>query len=393
MKNKTPHTITGIRKRLIESCSSLFFIYKAISEYRSIQAAMDVLKKLTRLKRDVQGNLPVSKMVKANGRYYWNLHVPGFPSKALTANVVGDMNRIHPVRSGNNRLNMLFLGITKKCPLQCQHCYEWDALNKKETLTLSSLKSIVDKFQRSGVGHIHLLGGEPMARFEEMVELIRDIKPDTEVWMSTCGFNLTEGKAIILKEAGLTGVAISLDHFEPGPHNEFRGNPRAFDWALAATTNCRKAGLITCWSLCTTREFISHDNLYQYALAAKRNKVNYIQLFEPMPTGRYSGKDVALTPSQIKILEDFHREMNTSRNYRDFPLVEYIGQYQRRIGCLGSGNRYLFIDPDGNVQSCPFCRTSRKMHAEDQDVDDLIDWIGKEGCQRYKMHASSNYLA
>jgi MoaA/NifB/PqqE/SkfB family radical SAM enzyme len=187
-----------------------------------------------------------------------------------------------------------------------------------------------------------------------------------------------------LKKAGLTGAAISLDHFEPELHNEFRGHPKAYDWAISATENCRKAGLITCWSACVTREFISRENLFQYTLAAKKNNVTYVQLFEPMPSGRYAGQDVTLNPVQIKILEDFYTEMNTSPKYRDFPLLVYLGVYQRRIGCLGSGNRYVYVDTDGNIQSCPFCRVSDKMNVNEHPVGELLQWIMNEGCQNVK---------
>ena len=38
------------------------------------------------------------------------------------------------------------------------------------------------------------------------------------------------------------------------------------------------------------------------------------------------------------------------------PLVDYPGLGQRRDGCWGAGDRYLFVDADGGVHACPFCR-------------------------------------
>ena len=383
MKKTQPHNITGIRTRFIGAVSDMFYLLRAIIEYRSVRKAFFVMSKLYALKREIAGH-KINKFVRANGRYHWNMHLPGFPSRSLTGHILGEMNRILHVRSFGNRLSILFLAITKKCPLQCLHCYEWDELNRKDTLSLPDMKQIIGSFQEKGVSHIQLGGGEPMCRFEEMVELIRDIKPGADIWMATCGYGLTEEKAMILKDAGLNGVAISLDHFEPDFHNAFRGSPKAYDWAIHATENCLKAGLIICWSICVTREFISRENLFQYALAAKRNNVTYVQLFEPMPSGRYAGQDVALNPTQIKILEDFYIEMNTSPQYRDFPLLVYLGVYQRRIGCLGSGSRYVYVDTDGNIQSCPFCRTGKKMNMNDYPVGELLQWIMNEGCQYVK---------
>ena len=380
MRNKNAQNITGIRAIIIGYIAFIFIFYLAIREYNSLTKAIEVLRKLKKLKFEVAGKQNVNKIVKINGRYHWNMHLPGFPSKAQIANVLGEMNRISPVRSKNNRLSVLFLGITKKCPLQCLHCYEWGALNHKDTLSLSALKNIIIKFQDLGVGHIQLGGGEPMTRFDDMVEIIKDIKTHTDIWISTCGFNLSEEKAMLLKKAGLNGVAISMDHFEPELHNAFRGHQNAFDWAITATHNCQKAGLITCWSICVTREFLSKDNLIQYAWAAKKNNVIFVQLFEPMPAGRYSEKDVTLSSAQKKILEDFYFEMNTSPKYKDFPMMVYFGPRDRRIGCLGSGNRYLYIDTDGYLQSCPFCRNSKKMQVNNNRLEELLDDLIIEGC-------------
>jgi len=384
MRNNSSCTITGLQKVIIEYCWNLFIIWQALKEYRSFQRTKEIIKKLKALKKHIAGDQLIHKIIKANGRYYWNMHIPGFPSKVLSRHILGEMNRIHPVTSKHLRLSVLFIGITKKCPLKCLHCYEWQELNKKEKLSLSDLQHIIKTFQKTGVGHIQFGGGEPMMRFEDMVELIRVAKDSSDIWISTSGLNLTKEKAFELKEAGLTGAAISLDHFEPDFHNAFRGNAQAFEWAMQATNYCRQAGLITCWSLCATREFISRENLLQYAVAAKRSKVYYIQLFEPVAVGRFYGKDVTLNAKQIKILEDFYQEMNTDSKYRDFPLVVYIGYYQRRIGCLGSGNRYIYVDTDGNIQPCPFCRTKKKIPVENQSAEDLLESIRTETCPVYK---------
>jgi MoaA/NifB/PqqE/SkfB family radical SAM enzyme len=392
MKNHTPEYVTGIRKSLIEGRSNLHFILKAIAEYRSLPIALRVMKEVMDLKKEITGRIPVRKLVKANGRYHWNMHLPGFPSRALDEHALGEMNRISPVRSKNNRLSILFMGITKKCPLQCRHCYEWDALNQAETLTLSAMKRILKKFLDAGVSHIQLAGGEPMTRFDDLVELVKYIGSGPDSWISTCGFNLTAERAMILKKAGLSGVAVSVDHFDPDAHNDFRGNRRAWDWAINATANAREAGLITCWSVCVTREFVSRGNLLQYAAEAKRNKVTYIQVFEPMAAGRYLGKDVTLRPEELKILEDFYRELNTNKRFRDFPVIAYTGIYQRRIGCLGSGNRYVYVDTDGNIQACPFCRNAEKMQVNDHSAYELLDRISREGCAA-AFHKSEQFIS
>ncbi|HNW73192.1 MAG TPA: radical SAM protein [Bacteroidales bacterium] len=383
MKKNPVKIIYGTRARLINGAGDLFYFLLTIMDYRSLSKGIRVMKRLHALQMEIAGH-KLCKLVRAHGRYHWNMHLPGFPSGALTEHVRGEMNRLIPVRKKHNRLSTLFFGITNRCPMSCRHCYEWEALNHKDTLSLPEMKKIIGSFRQQGVSHIQFGGGEPMARFSDLVELIRESGPGPDLWISTCGFIFSEEKAHELKKAGLTGVAISLDHYIPELHNEFRGHPKAFDWAMTATENCHKAGLVTCWSLCVTREFVSRDNLYRYALLAMQNGVSYVQLFEAMPSGRFKGQDVALNPAEIGILEDFYTEMNTLKKYQDFPMIVYMGKYQRRIGCLGAGNRYVYVDTFGNIQSCPFCRNREEMKVNEHPIPELLQWIMEQGCSHTK---------
>ena len=94
-------------------------------------------------------------MVCINGKYHIGLYTPGWNSKVYKRFIASQINDFKPVNKGTiNRFNNVFFAITKKCALQCEHCFEWDNLNKKETLTDSELKRIVQKFQCKGVSQI-----------------------------------------------------------------------------------------------------------------------------------------------------------------------------------------------------------------------------------------------
>lgn len=373
--------VTGFRKDLIEKISAVWFYLVALNEYRSLKKTYHTMRSLNRLKLQVAGQEQIRRMVKMNGKYYWNMHLPGFPGKALNAHLRGEMNRIEPIRSDYNRLSILFLTVTKRCQLACKHCYAWNELSNTDTLPIERMIEIGEAFIRSGVSHIHLGGGEPMMRYPEMLQLINRLHKDADIWMATNGFDLSEAHAHELKRAGLKGVAISVDHFDADLHNSFRGHPESFKRAMQSTINCQTAGLVTCWSLCVRREFLSLENLFRYAELARMMKVTWIQLFEAMPSGRYAGKDVILTTDEKKIIERFYYEINSSSKYNDYPMVEYIGIYQQKIGCLGAGNRYVYVDTDGNLQPCPFCLTKEKISVDTEDIEGCLGKVLKEGCK------------
>ena len=200
--------------------------------------------------------------------------------------------------------------------------------------------------------------------------------------MLTSGLNMTQQNASKLKLAGLTGVVISLDHFDPKKHNAFRGFNKAYEWAETAARNSIANNLVTAFSLCATKEFVTEENLMEYARLTKAIGVSFIQLLEPKAVGHYYGKDVALRAEQEKILEEFYWKMNNHKAYRDYPIVCYHGYYQRRIGCFAAGDRNLYVDTNGDLQACPFCQSGPGNSCD--DLETSIKKIRAAGCGTYQ---------
>ena len=380
-----PPLVRGLHKLFIGILVRLNIVAIAFKHYYSPAKVKLVLSALESLRRKYAGDYSLTKLIKVDGRYYWDMHAPGWPSRAFTTYNEGEMNRIIPFRNTRDYLNSMILAITKKCPLQCLHCYEWDELNKAEKLTLIDLKKIVHKFQNNGKGvtQIQFSGGEPLSRFSDLTELLSSSGKGTDFWVVTSGFNLTCEKAMELKKAGLTGVAISLDHYDPSLHNEFRGSKESFNWVLKAVENAHHAKLVVVLSLCPAKNFVSADNLTRYALLAKKLGAAFILMIEPRRVGRWAGQDVALTVSQERMLEDFFISMNYDPEYADMPAVSYHGYHQRRVGCFGSGDRYLYIDTDGDIHVCPFCR-QKLGNILESSIDVSMDKLKNVGCHKFK---------
>ena len=378
-----PPLVTGFNKYLIGILMRLTILYLAFRNYYNPLKVIWVLKKLESLRKQYKGNYKTIKLIHVGNKYYWDMHSPGWPSKAFNNFNEAEMNRIYPFHEQMEYLNSVIFAITKKCSLNCQHCYEWDELNKQEKLSLGDLKKIVDYFQSRGVAQIQLSGGEPLARFDDMIELLKSARPDTDFWIVTSGYKLTQERAMELKKAGLKGIAVSLDNFDPVKHNMFRGCENSFEWVIKAVENAHRAGFVVIFCLCPTREFTNYDNLVRYAGFVKRLGAAFILLIEPREVGRFAGKDVSLTKEQELILEEFYLKMNYSHEFIDMPAVSYHGYHQRRIGCFGSGSRYLYVDTNGEVHLCPFCR-QQMGNVLDSGKDNSLKKMKKAGCHKYK---------
>ncbi|MBN2438947.1 MAG: radical SAM protein [Deltaproteobacteria bacterium] len=350
---------------------------------RAIQTIRALLGELRSAWADRGGGFPL-KLVWGAGRHFFHLNFPGFPSPAFDRFVRRELERMVRSRKPLPTLQTLILAITSRCPLSCRHCSEWKSLNRPDRLTREKLLQITKQFEACGVTQILLSGGEPMLRLDDILALCRAADSGTDYWIATSGHRLTAGAAAQLAEAGLTGVCISLDHFDPDRHDEFRGRRGNFRQAEQAARCVVEAGLVLCLNLCATREFVSRGNLESYAGLAARMGAGFIQVLDPRAVGRWEKRDVALSPEQIAFLDDFYLTMNSNSNRFHSPAVVYFGYHQRRLGCYGAGKRFLFVNSAGEVHACPFCLAGAGNCLEDP-LDEVLKRVGRLGCRIYKM--------
>ncbi|HEX7584635.1 MAG TPA: radical SAM protein, partial [Prolixibacteraceae bacterium] len=249
-----------------------------------------------------------------------------------------------------------------------------------------SLRKILAIFKANGIRHIQFSGGEPLARFNDLVELIREASTSMDCWLLTSGFGLTPEKAIALKKAGLTGANISLDHWDPQLHNNFRNNEKSFSMVTEAIRNCRNAGIMVSLSLCATREFVSEENLMKYATLAKDLGVQFIRILEPRSVGKFARQKVRLDDQQVEILSKFAIRLNTIPEFKDFPIIAFFGYHQRKLGCFGAGNRYVYVDPNGDMHACPFCR-GKMGNLLEEPFDQIIEKVKVIGCHEFENQA------
>jgi len=371
----------GIKRRRIRWALRQRVLYLAMAAYGKPAVALRVLRQLTALKRTLRGSMVNQKWIRAGGRHFWNINTPGFPSVAFDRFVQSELNRIIPMSIPTNRYQSLIFSITSRCPLQCRHCYEWSNLRAEETLSLAELQAILAKFQAMGVSNIQLSGGEPLCRFDDLIALLKSAQPDTDFWILTSGFGLDKQKAAALQKAGLTGVVISLDHWDEAEHNRFRGNDLAFSWVWEAAQNAADAGLAVALSLCVTREFLSEENLLKYLHLAKAKGIGLVRILEPRAVGHYEGQDIEMSEAQLNLLDSFFLKANSDPAFADLPILDYLAYYQRRTGCFG-GDRYLYVDSLGNLHACPFCQRSAG-NALQGSLEESLAKLKTHGCLKY----------
>jgi MoaA/NifB/PqqE/SkfB family radical SAM enzyme len=343
-------------------------MYGILAKKTNPLKALKLIDQFRKKYQSIFGESLMSKVSKVENRYYWRLGSPGFPSEASFKMYKNEMKRLLPTES-NFGMRTIFLAITKKCPLNCEHCFEWNNLNEKDSLRTKDIIKIVHKYQDFGTTQFMFSGGEPMLRVNDIYKVLNEAREGTDFWIITSGLGLNFESAKRLKNSGLTGVMVSLDHHEETKHNIFRGNENAYSWAIQAVINANRAGLVTALALCATKTYVTNENLSAYMNLAKELGVSFVQILEPRATGRYFGKDVMLEENEIRLLDKNYLEYNSSEKFKDYPIINYLGYHQRKVGCFGSGNRFFYIDTDGDAHICPYC---------EEKIDNTLQHSAKE---------------
>ncbi|MEO8794198.1 MAG: radical SAM protein [Daejeonella sp.] len=363
--NKQSKIFKRLEKFLIWKAIKLKIFFYACLILKNPALILRIYKQMLSIRSNVWGG-DLKKMHKINGRYYFNMYTPGWPSNAYDQLIKTELSRhILPVVQ-TEKLSFVFFAITRKCPLRCEHCFEWDNLNKKETLSLTNILKAIDIYQKEGALQFHFSGGEPMVRIKDLLKILKYASKKSECWVLSSGFNLNQKNALALRNAGCTGIVISIDHYIAEVHDLFRGHENSFQDAILAVKAAKNANMVVSVSVCATKSFIEGNHLIPYIEFAKNLGVQFIQVLEPRDLGNYTGKDVLLNENHILQLEEIFLKVNHSAEYQNYPTLLYHGFHQRRIGCF-SGSRSIYIDSAGDVHACPFC------HTASYNIIDLIE--------------------
>lgn len=301
-----------------------------------------------------------SKFVAFDGRVYVDCFAPGWPGKPFD-HLTDHLVQLLAGRSPKDArfLPSLVISITKKCPYRCEHCYAIESLGSRDTVSVEQMLGVVRQMQRRGLGVIAWEGGEPLLRFDDLVTMIHATYPESEAWLATTGWGLTQEKAARLKDAGLSAAIISIDHYDPDEHNRFRRNKKAFDMAVKGVRLFRENGILPSICICATRDNIRDDSLYRYLELAKEIGVGFIQILDATPSGNYLGQNVMLSGAELETLKRFHVEVNTSARYRDYPAISAraLIEDDAHFGCCAC-NGLCYIDSAGNLQACDLLQIS-----------------------------------
>jgi MoaA/NifB/PqqE/SkfB family radical SAM enzyme len=304
--------------------------------------------------------LKLRRIVQLNGAYFSTPLLPHYPSRAYDHMAArGGLNIGAAGTPRKQHINSVFLGITRRCDLHCQHCYEHFNTGAEEVVPISRWKEVIRDIQASGAGVVILSGGEPMLRYEGILELLEAGDKDlSDFHIHTSGQGVTLERARALRRAGLIAAAVGLDDVDPARHDRLRGSAGSHRQAVRALQDFHSSGVFTYTNMCLTRELVRSGDLWKYFEFVRDLRVGMIEMLEPRPCGGFAsrGDEVLLTDADREKVWEFFLRGNTTRQFRNYPLIYHVAYTEspEQVGCTMGGLTHLAIDSKGNVNPCVF---------------------------------------
>ena len=149
----------------------------------------------------------------------------------------------HLLQFSKDKKPVVVWNMTRRCNLKCVHCYaQSEDIDYDNELNHEQSLAMIDDLADFGVPVLLFSGGEPLVH-PRLVEYAQyAVKKGMRAVISTNGTLITEEKARVLKEIGLSYVGISLDGLEE-THDKFRGVKGSYKRTMKAIENCQKAGI------------------------------------------------------------------------------------------------------------------------------------------------------
>ncbi|MGA1872951.1 MAG: radical SAM protein [Thermoplasmatota archaeon] len=236
------------------------------------------------------------------------------------------------------------------------------------------MKDVTRKIKDLGASYFNIEGGEPLIRFDRLLEMLSVLGDTEEVWVNTTGFSLTEEKAVKMREAGVFGVMVSIHHPDPAKHDAFVGHEGAFDIAVGALRTFKKAGISTMINCTGTQALVDGDGFDRIMEIAKDAGCAMVQLIHEKPAGAWMEKDDTMGAEYLRRLQELHRKYNSNRVKRAYPPISSQAFESRldEFGCTAGAIERFYINANGDVQPCEFVNVSFGNVTE-EDFDDIYE--------------------
>jgi pyrroloquinoline quinone biosynthesis protein E len=273
----------------------------------------------------------------------------------------------------------LIAEVTHRCPLHCVYCSNpLQMTATKAELPTDDWLRVFQQAAKLGVLHLHLTGGEPLAR-PDLTQLVAGAhKAGLYTNLITSGLGMTEARLQELVAAGLDHIQLSLQD----------SREDSADWIAGTKAHARKVELssvIRRQKIAFTVNLVVHRQNLDHLDEA----IRFIETLEPdrmeIAHTQYYGwalqNRATLMPTKDQVDKALvvvaEAQKRTAGKIRiDSVVPDYYARYPK--ACMGGwGRQLLLIDPAGRVLPCHAAGVIPRL-TFDNVKDHALDWIWKE---------------
>lgn len=273
----------------------------------------------------------------------------------------------------------LIAEVTHRCPLHCVYCSNPLQMTaaKAELLTEDWLR-VFQQAAKLGVLHLHLTGGEPLAR-ADLTQLIAGAREaGLYTNLITSGLGMTEARLQELITAGLDHIQLSFQD----------SREDSADWIAGTKAHVRKtelARIIRLQKIAFTANLVVHrqnlDHLDEMVRFIETLRPDRMEIAHAQYYGWALENRAALMPTKEQVERALpivaEAQKRTAGKIRiDSVVPDYYARYPK--ACMGGwGRQLLLIDPAGRVLPCHAAGVIPGL-TFDNVKDHPLGWIWKE---------------
>lgn len=256
-------------------------------------------------------------------------------------------------RAKNEKLGIqvpafMIVSLTHKCNLRCKGCYSKELhISRAEEMSSDLLERTVNEARELGIGIVLLAGGEPLVRKWEIVQ-IASRYPDVLFPMFTNGMLIDDDFIVALKHQRNIIPIMSLEGKEEA--TDYRRGAGVFEYIKSLMIKLSKEKVFYGTSITLTRdnyELVTSDSFVEELMNYGCKTFVYV---EYVPINEELQNSV-LTQKQKEALPLL---LNGLRNKYNGLFFGFPGDEDIFGGCLAAGRGFIHINPQGNIEPCPF---------------------------------------
>jgi pyrroloquinoline quinone biosynthesis protein E len=273
----------------------------------------------------------------------------------------------------------LIAEITHRCPLHCVYCSNpLQMADAKSELSTEEWLRVFREAGELGVLHLHLTGGEPLAR-ADLTELVAGAHAaNLYTNLITSGIGLSTTRLTALVDAGLDHIQLSFQDSREDAANWIAGT-RAHAHKVDLAKAIRKHRVAFTINLVVHRQNLDH--LPEMISFVEQLKPDRMEIAHAQYYGWALQNRTALLPTKAQL--DKAVEIVAAAASRlagkmriDSVVPDYYGRFPK--ACMGGwGRRLMLIDPAGKALPCHAAGVIPGMEFESVSNHSL-EWIWRE---------------